>query len=161
VPVTIIGTRTALEQAEGMEEEFVRFWKERGASARIFPCHSRGGNLHDTDLLTRAASPGLTSPCGLFARHAFIAWEGDLLACCHDLAGETRIGNLACEELADLAARKAQLARAVPPFDLCHRCDEALRLLPLPEGTPPRGRRARARYFRAIRWDQSPGSSGI
>ncbi|MBN1419582.1 MAG: radical SAM protein [Planctomycetes bacterium] len=161
VPVAIIGIRTALEPGEGMEEEFERFWKDRGVAARVFPCHSRGGNLRDPDVLATTAPPGLNAPCGLLARHAFVTWEGDLLACCHDLAGETRIGNLAREELAELAERKAKLAARVPPFDLCRRCDEALRLLPLPAGSPPRGRHARARYFRGIRRDPAAGSSGI
>jgi hypothetical protein len=150
VPLSIIGLRTALEQS-GEQAAFARFWRNRKVPVRVFDCHSRGGNLKDERLLGQRRPTGIDRPCGLFARHAFITCRGELLACCHDLNGETRLGDFARQELSELVARKAELAGRVPPFELCRRCDEPLRLLPLPEGPPPGNRRQRARYLRFLK----------
>lgn len=150
VPLSIIGIRTGLEQQDE-RDAFVRFWKQKKVPLRVFDCHSRGGNLRDERLLGERRPTGLDRPCGLFARHAFISCRGELLACCHDLSGETRLGDLQREEIPLLAARKARLATRVPPFELCRRCDEPLRLLPLPEKPPPGNRRQRTRYLRSMK----------
>jgi hypothetical protein len=149
IPVTIIGIRTALEDP-GMARRFTRYWKERGLAARVADCHSRGGNLSDETLLAPSRRTGLQAPCGLLARHAFVTWQGELLACCHDLTGETVLGNLVRDELSTLVERKERVADRLPPFELCNRCDEPLRRLPLPEGLPPETSRETSRYLRSL-----------
>ncbi len=166
IPLCIIGVHTALDEPN-MASDFIRFWKDRGVSARVSPCHSRGGNFTDRDILGPQSRPRSTPnadghreetaelerPCGLFARHAFITWEGELLACCHDLTGDTVMGNLARENVSQLTVRKTALAQRVQPFALCAKCDEPLRLLPLPavDQLPPKTRRERTAYFRSMR----------
>jgi hypothetical protein len=149
VPLSIIGVRTAL-QPEDEPNGFLDFWRARKTPVRIFDCHSRGGNLEDERLLGKGRTPGLEQPCGLFARHAFITWQGELLACCHDLGAETRLGDLCRDGIGELAARKSALVDRVPPFELCRSCDEPLRLLPLPDGPAPRTRREISRYLRFL-----------
>ena len=150
LPLSIIVLRTGLE-TEAEQASTVSFWKQRKVQVRLFDCHSRGGNLIGERLLGRGRSIGLDRPCGLFARHAFVTWQGQLLACCHDLGGETRLGDLAREAIELLAERKRERSGLVPPFELCRDCDEPLRFLPLPEGAPPVDRRQRSRYLRRLK----------
>jgi hypothetical protein len=53
--------------------------------------------------------------------------------------------------MAELVARKRALVDRVPPFELCRGCDEPLRLLPPPEGPPPKNRREMSRYLRLLK----------
>ena len=150
VPLSIIGLRTGIE-TEAEQAGTVSFWRQRKVPVRLFDCHSRGGNLRERRLLGRSRSTGLDRSCGLFARHAFITWQGQLLACCQDLAGSTRLGDLERDSIELLADRKRALTGRVPPFELCRGCDEPLRLLPLPQGPPPADRRQRSRYLRSLK----------
>ncbi|MBU1567813.1 MAG: radical SAM protein [Proteobacteria bacterium] len=121
------------------------FWKAYGVRTRFFPCHSRGGNLQDRSWVR--ATPSQSQSCGLLAIHAFVAWNGDLLACCHDLTGETRIGNLCTDEPMLLAQQKSSFAEAGPPWALCQACDEFRKNWPLPEGACPRDPAERGRQL--------------
>jgi len=147
IPVTVIGLRTSLD-SPGAAAQFKEFWRDRRARSRLLRCHSRGGHFQDQRILMPTPDRGLQRACGLFARHAFITWKGDLLACCHDLTGQTRLGNVTTEQLSELNARKAQRLAQLPHFELCEHCDEPLRRVPLPTEEPPRSPQARQRYFR-------------
>jgi len=116
-------------------KQYRDFWKSHGIRTRFFPCHSRGGYLRDRSLIT--ATPVRSASCGLLALHAFVAWNGDLLACCHDLTGETRMGNLGEDDPLPLAQRKAECAADGPPWNLCRTCDEFRKGWPLPAGDCP------------------------
>lgn len=157
VPVRVsgIGTRINTEEAA----EFTRFWKAEGAQAGMTDCHGRGGNLEASDLYL-PRDRGLPSGrcCGLFAFHSFLTWQGDVLACCHDLAGETRLGNLLEEGAEGIGNRKAETLRAGRMFELCSRCDEPLRHCAVPAGPRPTSRRARRRFFRSLKAGPSGGS---
>lgn len=146
-PLVCVGLETP--GAPGAARRYREFWRAHGIRSRFFPCHSRGGQLHDASLVT--ARPSESSSCGLLALHAFIAWNGDLLACCHDLTGATRLGNLGADDPQVLATRKAQCA-AAPPWSLCRTCDEFRKDWPLPAGDCPSDPARRAdRLRRATR----------
>jgi hypothetical protein len=148
VSIRVAGIRTRINADEG--EDFTRFWKAEGVRARMEACHGRGGNLAASDLYV-TGDPGLPSGrCGLFAFHSFVTWQGDVLACCHDLAGETRLGSLLEEGAEEIGRRKAEILKAGRMFDLCGRCDEPLRLCETPAGPRPVGRQARGRFFRGL-----------
>lgn len=134
VPITVFGLQTALDRET---QDFVRFWKKHHVPAKHWECHSRGGSLEQTHLLATTSNVGISKPCGLFAQHAFVTWQGDLLACCHDLLGETKLGNLLDDAITDLAGAKAEKLGKVPHFFLCRRCDEPLRRAKLPSGNRP------------------------
>jgi hypothetical protein len=125
-------------------KQYRAFWQAYGIGTRFFPCHSRGGHLQDASLVS--AKPARCRSCGLLAIHAFVAWNGDLLACCHDLTGETCIGNLCTDDPIVLAERKASFAAEGPSWPSCRSCDEFRKDWPLPQGDCPhdpaeRGRR--------------------
>jgi hypothetical protein len=128
-------------------KEYRDFWKRRGIRSRIFPCHSRGGHLSDRDLLR--AKPVHCLSCGLLAAHGFIAWNGEVLACCHDLNGTTRFGSVVDDSPEDLAGRKAGHARDLP-WEMCRNCDEFRKGWPLPTGPCPQSSGERGRYLAGL-----------
>lgn len=146
-PVVVVGLLTRFNQDE--EPEFQKFWNDLGIQARMFPCHRRGHHLSRTDLAT--ASPVEAFGCGLMARHSFITWSGDVLACCHDLDGSTSHGNVKHESFLEIGQRRMTYAVAEAPFLLCDDCDEFRRQWPLPTDEPfPTTASARTRAMRRL-----------
>jgi MoaA/NifB/PqqE/SkfB family radical SAM enzyme len=148
VLIRVSGIRTRINKDEGAE--FVRFWKAEGVQAGLMDCHGRGGNLAASDLYIPRDRGLPSGRCGLFAFHTFVTWQGDVLACCHDLTGETRLGNLVEEGAKEIGNRKAQILREGRMFELCSRCDEPLRLCEVPRGHRPTNRKERRRLFRSL-----------
>jgi len=130
--------------------EFVSFWHKRDIRADMTACHGRGGNLKDSNIY-KIKSFGLNSGrCGLFQFHTFVTWEAEVLACCHDLTGTTRIGNLIDDDVSVIAERKQDILKSSMPFPLCRQCDEPLRRYTPPQSTPPKNRKERIEFFRSI-----------
>jgi hypothetical protein len=147
VLIRVSGIRTRINTDE--MAKFTRFWKAEGVQAGMTDCHGRGGNLASSDLYI-PRDRGLPSDrCGLFAFHSFLTWQGDVLACCHDLAGETRLGSLLERGAQEIGNRKAGIVKERRMFRLCSRCDEPLRHATVPTGPRPTNRKARRRFFRS------------
>lgn len=92
-------------------------WHSRGACAvYAAPRHSRGGALYRPVARERAA-------CWVFTRTLFAAWNGRVLACCHDVAGTGDYGNLALEPIARITPRRAARMRYTLGSAMCRRCD--------------------------------------
>jgi len=96
----------------------------------LSPIHSRGGNLGESELYKQKGIQQNTS-CSLFVFHTFIDCRGKILACCHDLKGDTEFADIS-DGIEEILLRKQVLLERVPPFILCNRCDEPLRFLRLP-----------------------------
>ncbi len=149
VGLRVTGITTKINKNE--HEKFVNFWEEQGVRCNVTACHGRGGNLIESDIY-KPQSIGLESEkCGLFQFHTFVTWEGEVLACCHDLDGATRIGNLINDDVATIAERKRGTLKNHIPFTVCQQCDEPLRHCPPPQDTPPRSRKERTRFFSSIK----------
>jgi hypothetical protein len=145
----VTGITTRINENE--QEQFVNFWKEYGVSCNVAACHGRGGNLGESDIY-KHQSIGLESErCGLFQFHTFITWEGDVLACCHDLDGATSIGNLVNDDVTIIAERKREILKNSMPFTVCQQCDEPLRHCPPTQDIVPKNRKERTRFFSSIR----------
>jgi len=149
VGVRIAGLRTRINRDE--PEPWAAFWRSEGARAEMHECHGRGGNLADSELYQGAGRGLAGGGCSLFVFHGFVTWEGDVLACCHDLTGETRIGNALRDGFAALAHRKASLAGRPLPFDLCRQCDEPLRFCRPPDFLGTDKGKSRRRVFKGFR----------
>ncbi len=145
VGLRVTGIITGINSGE--QEEYVSFWKERGVGSGMTVCHGRGGNLRAPGVY-ELQSFGLESGiCGLFQFHTFVTWEGEVLACCHDLTGATRIGSLVNDDVLIIAERKRKVIKDSMPFPVCGQCDEPLRQCQAPQGLPPEGRKERNRFF--------------
>jgi len=144
-PITVVGLKTAMNGDE--EKSFKEFWKAQGVSSRVFACHGRGGNLRVPGLITAKHIPG--RDCGLFSIHSFITWEGKVLACCHDLSGETLIGDLRVEPLEEIAHRKIKLTETGLNFKICVVCDEIRKGYPVPAGLFPETPDQKIKFLRS------------
>ena len=149
VGLRVTGIITGINTGE--QEEYVSFWKERGVGSGMTVCHGRGGNLRVPGVY-ELQSFGLESrKCSLFQFHTFVTWEGEVLACCHDLTGATRIGSLANDDVLIIAERKRKVIKDSMPFPVCGQCDEPLRQCQFPQGLLPEGRKERNRFFSSVR----------
>jgi uncharacterized Fe-S cluster-containing radical SAM superfamily enzyme len=145
VGLKVTGIITGINSGE--REEYVSFWKEQGVGSGMTVCHGRGGNLRVSGVY-EPQSFGLESGiCSLFQFHTFVTWEGEVLACCHDLTGATRIGSLVNDDVPVIAERKRETIKDAMPFLACGQCDEPLRQCQSPQGLPPEGRKERNRFF--------------
>ena len=144
-PMVVVGL--AMPGSQHSMKQYRAFWRERGIRSRVFACHSRGGHLRDRQLLS--AKPVKALSCGLLGLHGFIAWNGEVLACCHDLDGSTSFGSVLCDPPEELARRKANHASA-PPWEICRTCDEFRKGWPLPAGPCPQDPGERGRYLAGI-----------
>ena len=92
-----VGLRIAgitIEINSDEQEKYVKFWKEQDIRADMNACHGRGGNLKDLDIYELKTSGLDSGRCGLFQFHTFVTWEAEVIACCHNIIGATRIGNM-------------------------------------------------------------------
>jgi hypothetical protein len=148
VGLRVTGIITGINTGE--QDEYVSFWKERGVGSSMTVCHGRGGNLRVPGVY-ELQSIGLESGiCSLFQFHTFVTWEGEVLACCHDLTGATRIGSLVNDDVSVIAERKRNIIRDSMPFSVCGQCDEPLRQCKTPQGLPPEGRKERNSFFSSV-----------
>lgn len=93
--------------------------------------HSRGGNLRES-ILYKNRVIKQNSECNLFLFHTFISHKGEVLACCHDLKGETAFACIE-DDPNEILNRKKKIIENLPFFSLCNMCDEPLRDIGLPE----------------------------
>ncbi|GJQ60900.1 MAG: hypothetical protein D8M57_15370 [Candidatus Scalindua sp. AMX11] len=139
------------DRNRGETEHFVSYWKGLGVPSSMVACHGRGGNLRKPGIYTPESLEIFSGRCGLFSLHTFVTWEGEVLSCCHDLTGSTRIGTLITEDVSLIAERKQGLNKKDSlPFSVCRQCDEPLRRCVLPQGSPPVGKKERNRFFREV-----------
>jgi hypothetical protein len=73
-----------------------------------------------------------------------------VLACCHDITGATRIGNLIDDDVSVIAKRKQNILKSSMPFSVCRQRDEPLRRYTPPQDPPPKNRKERIKFFRSI-----------
>jgi len=109
------------------ESDVREFWKPRGIPVcSIVDCHSRGGFMKATALIS-APGPTATPTCAVMAGFNFIAWDGRVLSCCHDLEGENVIGSVHADEMVDIFKRKTEMINSGAEPAMCERCDDPVR----------------------------------
>lgn len=146
IPITFVAVRTGENPGEEIAaREFARSF---GVLWRVAACHSRGRNLEAENLVTSASTTG--ARCGLFSFHSFITWEGNLLACCHDLDGSTVLGNLLRDDVKSLAMVKTGMVDGGMPFPLCSPCDEPGKAFPAASGAFPESGKDASRFLRRL-----------
>jgi MoaA/NifB/PqqE/SkfB family radical SAM enzyme len=83
----------------------------------VTPVNNRGGKV-PADICDRPVT--VADRCNIYDGILFVAWNGDVLTCCHDLTGERPIGNLILEDIETILERKGEWT----PFDLCATCND-------------------------------------
>jgi pyruvate-formate lyase-activating enzyme len=101
---------------------FASYWKDRGlAHINFSRCHNRGGRFHGFPHASSPSPPsGGHADCWAYRHALYVAWDGGLLACCNDLTGETRRGDLRRTALREILEGDRD---EVPPRGLCGLCD--------------------------------------
>ena len=90
---TLLKIQTSVldEYSEEMEM-FQEFWFEQGIDEIIVhPCNNRGGHYEGKYLKDNTPIDKATAYCSFML---FIAWNGDVFSCSHDLAGSYKLGDL-------------------------------------------------------------------
>ncbi|HID97009.1 MAG TPA: hypothetical protein EYP57_02300 [Thermodesulfobacteriaceae bacterium] len=146
--IRISGIRTRLNPYE--KKDFLEYWKGKGVDVWFKPCHGRGGHLRDSRIYQRKGEGLCSGSCSLMRFHTFITWQGDVLACCHDLTGETKMGNIADMQATAILEAKNRAVDRRPPFVLCNLCDEPLRNVKLPPRPAAADKKSRRIFFRNI-----------
>lgn len=101
-------------------------------------CHSRGGYLEDP-LICETPMPLLgEGRCDIFDNTLFVAWDGRVLACCHDLEARGALGDLVTEELDQILAKKRRIVQQGVRFPMCDKCNDMYRFAddPTPDDSP-------------------------
>ncbi|MHA1149570.1 MAG: radical SAM/SPASM domain-containing protein [Promethearchaeota archaeon] len=94
------------------------FSKKNKFSFFVRKSHSRGGYFYKPN--EKISFKG----CGLFIKASFITWNGDILACCHDLEGKTRLGNITDISYNQLKEIKMKYIEKYDWFNICQYCDD-------------------------------------
>lgn len=120
-------------------------------------CHNRGGHLKDVSVCDTPLPPTGRGCCDIFAGTLFVAWNGQVLACCHDLHGEGVIGDLVTGDLATILDRKQRIVRQGVHFPMCEECNDIYRFAqdPTPDGRPL------SEWIYLLAGSQGPGASKL
>ncbi len=114
---------TVLDGNRAEVGELKVFASSLGFTPYVRPVHSRAGILYDPGLPVSKQR----APCGIFAKVTFVDWRGDVLACCNDPAGETRLGSVLEDDFESIRAHKRDLIETGTLFPPCARCDDDFR----------------------------------
>ena len=120
-------------------KEIRRYLEDVGVHEIIFSkCHSRGGHLKEPSICATPLPPAAVSRCDIFDGTLFVAWNGDVLACCHDLDGVGRLGNLVTGPVAEIDQSKGARRGKGAVFAMCAECNDVYRfgLDSTPDGHP-------------------------
>lgn len=87
--------------------------------------HSRAGSLYKPENEAQLRSGEFE--CRIFPKIIFITWDGNILACSHDLEGKTNLGNLRDISFKELKLKKWDIIKSGNWFPICKDCDDQLR----------------------------------
>ena len=101
-------------------------------------CHNRGGHLDDPGVCQTPLPSSGQGRCDVFADTVYVAWNGQVLSCCHDLAGQGVVGDLTSEGLEQILVRKQHIVQTGVQFPMCGRCNDMYRFErdSTPDGRP-------------------------
>lgn len=122
--VNFILTRENLPDKEKIES----FWASRGIVAASQYMHDRGGFVSQRDMSPVDPRQGVPAQgCGVFRYFHFIAFNGDVLYCCHDVAHGHVLGNIARDDGRAIQTRKEAVMRDRNWPDMCRTCTDVNR----------------------------------
>jgi MoaA/NifB/PqqE/SkfB family radical SAM enzyme len=121
---------TATEDNSSEIPAMVADWEKQGAQVVVNSLHNRGGYLTIEGRHRPGDKP--VKRCGLTNSRLFISSEGEILSCCHDLGGETRIGNINTEPLIEILKRKLSRIAGSELYSICGKCDDDSAHVPVP-----------------------------
>ena len=116
--LTVTFVRTT--QTDEEVREYSDFWNNLGVSVGECLQHSRGGFLSEAG----AAGDRKVRRCHLFETRLFVAANGDVLACCQDLNGQSKLGTIGVDPLSVILARKQAKIKTGVMYPMCASCTD-------------------------------------
>ena len=136
--IQVIANTSVTRQTREHLPEIKTYLGNLGISNVFFSqCHNRGGYLTDYSVCDTVVPATECGRCDIFTSTHFVAWNGELLACCHDLRGDGLIGSLITENPSMVLARKRRISERGVGFQMCENCNDMQRfsLDQTPDGT--------------------------
>ena len=119
-------TRQTQDQLDGIRH----YLEDAGVSGVYFSkCHHRGGYLKGDLVCNTPPPPAADDRCDIFTQTLFVSWTGEVLSCCHDLAGANVVGDLRSQSIEAVLANKARIALKGVRFDICKGCNDLYRYM--------------------------------
>jgi sulfatase maturation enzyme AslB (radical SAM superfamily) len=137
--VRVVANVSVTPQTRGALPQIRARLRDLGVDEASFSlCHNRGGHLDDPTACDAGPLPVGRERCDIFADTLFVAWNGDVLSCCHDLAGEGRMGSLCTAPLQAIVEERQRLLAQGLPFPMCEKCNDTYRMArdPTPDRQP-------------------------
>ena len=117
-------------QTEKSLTKIKEYLEEVGINAIFFSmAHNRAGFMKDQSICYTPMPPVDRQRCDIFANTLFVAWTGEVLSCCHDLAGTNVLGNLMSESIEEILQRREQIVKSGVKFDICGNCNDMARFM--------------------------------
>jgi pyruvate-formate lyase-activating enzyme len=126
-------------QTQGRLAEIRGFLQEAGVERIYFSkCHNRGGFLKGDLVCDTPPPPAGLGRCDILRNTLFVAWDGRVLSCCHDLAGANLIGDTRAEPLAEILQKRQKILSKGVKYEICASCNDLYRFMfsPTPDGRP-------------------------
>ncbi len=104
------------------EDKIKAFWESKGIGTSPQYMHNRGGFV-DMDTMSPLESsepPG--RPCIYFEEYNFIAWNGDVMFCCHDIQHKYLLGNINRDNMRIIQSRKKRFIEENKWPEICKTC---------------------------------------
>jgi MoaA/NifB/PqqE/SkfB family radical SAM enzyme len=106
--------------------------KEEVGPVSFSLCHSRGGNLTDTDVCDTPPLGVENWACDVMKSTLTVDWQGKVHICEHDLHGEYELGDLMREPLEVVLERREALLKDSRALEICRGCNDVLRAADTP-----------------------------
>jgi len=124
----VVANVSVTKQTQDRLPEIQQYLNDMGVQDTFFSkCHSRGGHLKSTYVCDTPMPPVDTGRCDIYANTLFVAWTGDVLACCHDLDGAAPVGSLLTQPLEEIIAHKQTVLQKGLRYDMCGDCNDLYR----------------------------------
>ena len=126
--MNVVANVSVTKQTRGKLNDIRRYLNDMGVEQITFSlCHNRGGHLKGDGVCDTPIPPASIKRCDIFDYTLFVAWTGEVLACCHDLDGVGKIGNLLTDPLEEIVRYKEGLRGRGAIFPMCANCNDLYR----------------------------------
>jgi len=128
---TEVGANVCItKQTQGQLKDIINYLRKIGIKKiYLAKCHNRGGFLKGDGVCSTPIPTFDVHRCDIFTSTMFVSWSGDVLSCCHDLAGANIMGSLLSEEIETIQMRKSKIAEEGVKFDICRKCNDLQRFM--------------------------------
>ncbi|MDQ1349884.1 MAG: Radical protein [Acidobacteriota bacterium] len=104
------------------EEKINEFWKSKGIGTSPQYMHNRGGFVDMETMSPPESNEPPGRPCTYFEEYHFIAWNGDVMFCCHDIQHKYLLGNINKDSMRVIQSRKKRFIKENKWPDICQTC---------------------------------------